>query len=91
MPRTPGLRCVGAGERCEQQIVVLAVAHGDADAAAGHADDAAAGEESFGELIGVCDRQEEEVRVRLERCVAECAQLGGEPLALLEHRRDVRR
>ena len=54
--RAPGLRRVRARERSEQQVVVLAVAHRDADAAAGDPDDAAAREQPLGELVRLARR-----------------------------------
>ena len=45
-----------AGERREQQVVVLAVAHGDAHAVLVDAHDAAAGEQAVGELVRLARR-----------------------------------
>ena len=91
MPCASSLRRARALERGEQQIVVLGVAHRDANAAAGDAHDAAAGEQLSAIASGSGTGDEDEVRVRLERRVAERAEPLGEPLALFEHGRDVGR
>ena len=91
MAHAAPLRCRLAGERREQQVVVLAVVHRDAHAVLVDAHDAAAGEQAVGELARLVGGHEEEAAVRRKRRVAERAQLAGETLALLERRREVRR
>ena len=87
----PPLRRLLAGEGGEQQIVVLAVVHGDADAVVVDAHDAAAREQPVGELLRLVDRDEQEAAVRRQRRVAERPQLCGEPFALLDRRAEVGR
>ena len=76
-----------AGERLEQQVVVLAVADRDADPVREDAHDEARAEERCAERLRVVDRDEEEVRARRQRLEPERAQAAREPLALLDLRR----
>ena len=82
---------VVAGEHPEQQIVVLAIAHGDPDPASRQPDDAAAQEKPGADLHRVGGRDEDEVRARRQGLEPECAQLRREPVALFDDVRDIRR
>ena len=63
----PLLRRRISRERGEQEVVVLAVAHGDADRVREDADDAAGGEQPVGDVARLVDRHVQEVRARRHR------------------------
>ena len=80
-----------ARERLEQQVVVLAVAHGEADRRPGRRGRRARAEQRVGDRVRLVDRDEEEVRARRQRLEPERAQRAREPLALLDLRLHVGR
>ncbi len=81
-----------ARERLEQQVVVVAVAHVDADPVVEtRGRRARRGAARRRSPAGSSQRHEEEVRPRRQRLQTERAQRSGKPLALLDDGRDVRR